>query len=88
MTLGLDVSPPVIAMVSLLGVSDYHIGRGPYEDVEHSFDRDALLLPDCLVEDLAADPAGLLRPAFDAMWQASGWMRCFSYDQAGNRVAP
>jgi len=32
------------------------------------------------------DADELLKPAFDAMWQASGWMRCFNYDESGKRV--
>jgi hypothetical protein len=43
-------------------------------------------LPDLLIEDLSVGIESLLQPAFDAMWQASGWQRCFNYDEKGNRV--
>lgn len=80
-----EVDPPVFVMVSLLGVNGYYI-TGAYEDTEEAFDRDALLLPDVLVEELPVDPARLLRPVFDAIWQASGWSRCHHYDD-GNWVS-
>ena len=47
------------------------------------FDRDSLLLPDLLIDDLAVDLPSLLKPAFDAMWQASGWSRCLDYGEEG-----
>jgi hypothetical protein len=54
--------------------------------VEAHFDRDTLLLPDILVEDLGEDVGRLFRPAFDAVWQASGWSRCHHYDAEGKRI--
>jgi hypothetical protein len=37
------------------------------------FDRNVMLLPDLVVEDLNAPAEDILRPAFDALWQAGGW---------------
>jgi hypothetical protein len=69
------VVPPMFVLVSLLGVTGYYI-PDQVDDPEAEFDRDAVLLPDVLLEDDATHPAQVLRPAFDAMWQASGWPRC------------
>lgn len=44
-------------------------------------DRDVLLLPEVLVPELPADAATLLRPMFDALWQAAGFERCLDYDK-------
>lgn len=82
---GLDVQPPVVVMVTLLGVRGFYIA-GRDGDTWAAFDRDDLLLPDQLVEDLDADVNSILRPVFDAMWQASGWLRCYSYDEEGGRI--
>lgn len=81
-----EIAPPVFVMASLLGVEGYFI-TGHHGDTEEVFDRDTLLLPDLLVEELPADPPRLLRPAFDALWQASGWSHCFYYDDGGNWVS-
>lgn len=43
-------------------------------------DRDALLIPEILVESCDVDSATVLRPAFDAIWNAAGWPRCVNYD--------
>jgi hypothetical protein len=83
---GVQVDPPIVIMVSLLGVKDYYITGGAFRDSQASFDRDDLLLPDLLIEDLAVDLPSLFKPAFDAMWQASGWSRCFDYDEDGSWV--
>jgi hypothetical protein len=82
----LGVEPPVVVMVSLLGVRGYYISAGQFRDARGDFDRDVLLLPDLLIEDLSVSVELLLKPAFDAMWQASGWRRCFNYDEKGSRV--
>jgi hypothetical protein len=81
-----EADPPVFVMVSLLHVNGYYI-TGAHEETQEAFDRDALLLPDVLVEELPVDPAWLLRPVFDAIWQASGWSRCHHYDEGGNWVS-
>jgi hypothetical protein len=41
----------------------------------HTFDRDVVMLPDGLCEDLGQDSRELLRPLFEAIYQASGYMR-------------
>lgn len=79
----LGLEPPIVLMLSLLGVSGYRIGFGMFEDTKAPIDRDAVLLPDVLVEDFSADPADILRPVFDGLWQAAGWRRCFNYDEQG-----
>jgi Schlafen, AlbA_2 len=78
----LGVSPPVFVLPSLLGVRGLTINRDG--EASPGVDRDDLLLPDLLVEDFHTDAATLLRPAFDAMWQAAGWMRSFNYDAEDN----
>jgi len=81
----LDIQPPVVVMVTLVGVRGFYI-IGPDSAYQAAIDRDTLLLPDLLVENLDDDPDVLMRPAFDALWQASGWRRCYSYDENGKRV--
>ncbi len=81
-----EVEPPIVVMVSLLGVLGYYIEAGQFRDVRASIDRDNLFLPDLMIEDLSANVESLLKPVFDAIWQASGWRRCFNYDETGKRV--
>jgi hypothetical protein len=77
----LELGTPVYVMVTLLGVKGYHILWR--EETRHPIDRDTLFLPDILIEDYAEKGADKLKDAFDALWQAAGWERCFRYDERG-----
>jgi hypothetical protein len=84
-TVGLD--GPSSVLVALLGVKGLRASYGAYElpwDKDNLIDRDLLILPDILIEPERDDLATLMRPAFDALWQAGGYERSFGYDAAGN----
>jgi hypothetical protein len=80
-----------VVIASLIGVKGVAISLGdafqtPFPP-EFPIDRDLLVLPDVIVEGRDQDIATLLRPAFDAMWQASGWERSHGYDAQGKWIA-
>lgn len=78
---------PMVAMVSLLGVKGSTLPpswRHDVSDGDYTIERDDLLLPDVLVNRYDADLPALLRPAFDALWQAIGMPRSLCYDEHGN----
>jgi hypothetical protein len=81
-TLGL--TPPIFVMISMLDVKDYSL------DLRHSttrpIDRNVLMLPDIIVEEYRRGSAEMLRPAFDALWQASGFLRSGNYDENGKWI--
>jgi hypothetical protein len=83
---GLNLPPPYVASVSLLGVRGFHM----YVDPRHwsacgrPVDRDHLLTDEVLIED-ASKPAGkLLRPLFDQIWNGCGWAASLNYDKDGD----
>jgi hypothetical protein len=39
-----------------------------------------------MIEEYGAKPEDVLRPAFDALWQAGGWSRCYRYDDEGKWI--
>jgi hypothetical protein len=85
----LEVEPPVFLMLSLLGVEGRFMqvdipGLSGIKDVQ--IDRDALLVPEIMVESFEYSPEGVLRPAFDAVWRAAGWERSMNYDEEGRWV--
>lgn len=52
-------------------------------------DRDILLLPDVIIDDFNSvlgfkEVAKILRPIFDAVWNACGLARSLNYDEQGN----
>ena len=87
-----SVTAPVYLFVTLTGVrGGTLIGKG---DVDHQLgldvhdyliNDDIVPLPEVQIDafDLSADR--ILRPAFDALWQAAGRSHCPNYDAEGNR---
>jgi hypothetical protein len=82
----LGVEPPIFVMLSLVGVKDYRLAmpsRMLDSLSQYSVDRDALLLPEGLLQSFE-DPADkLLQPAFDALWQCVGYERDEFYQEQG-----
>jgi hypothetical protein len=91
----MSVEPPVVLMLSLLGVKDYWM----YVDLEFGWDgarainRDQLLLPGAMIETLDLETTGrttsnnvfdTMRPMFDQIWNACGYVRSLNFDQDGN----
>jgi hypothetical protein len=89
----LGVEPPLFVMVSLLGVSGYLVKPArPIDPIDPSWwtdhakpiDRDALVLPEIVINAFELNPAEVMRPIFDIIWNASGWSRSLNYDDQGN----
>ena len=77
----LQLQPPLFVMLSLVGIRGYKMSTGVFRDDGDSIDSDTLFLPDIIVEGYGVPAAKILRPAFDALWQASGFERSPSYDK-------
>lgn len=83
----LGVEPPLLIMVSFLRVKGGQIRpNNSYRFAGHPIDRDALLIPEVLLDRYEADFAAVMRPAFDAVWNAAGWPRSMNYDDNGVRL--
>ncbi|MEE9202544.1 MAG: hypothetical protein V3U31_05060, partial [Dehalococcoidia bacterium] len=83
--LGVDL--PVALMLTLAGIRGYRmavsssmIRRG----ADVVVDRDLLLLPEAIVYDYSDNPKILLRPSFDAVWNATGWPQSINYNAEGD----
>jgi hypothetical protein len=82
---GIDL--PVVVAVSLLRVRGSVVPVPKLWDKPMTpLDRDALILPDVLVRDHGEDLPKVMRPAFDALWQAWGFpqSRCYGKDGKWN----
>ncbi|MFH1010385.1 MAG: ATP-binding protein [bacterium] len=85
----LGVEPPILLMLSLLGVSGYSIGVSADPSIYYGahyvnmIDRETLLVPEVMLESMDCDIAQGMRPIFDAVWNAAGWARSMNYDQQG-----
>jgi len=83
----LGVEPPFFIMLSLLGVLGYFVKPGRddafWRDGARPIDRDALLLPEVMVDSFECDPMEVMIPIFDMIWNASGWPRSMNYNEEG-----
>ena len=89
----LGVEPPILLMLSLLGVAGYSIEptqgerRMPwYKPEDQMIGKDPLLLPEVIIDRYEIEPDKVLRPIFDALWNASGYPRCRNYNEHGKWV--
>lgn len=84
-TTRLLVEPPIFAMLSLLGVRGARMALpSSYSMPPHYLiDRDNLVVPEVLIEDVTIHPATLLRPAFDIVWQSCGYPSSPNYADDG-----
>lgn len=80
---------PIFVVITLVGVKGFKLSVNQWILMQLTngpvpVDRDILQLPEIMIEDYDVDFSNILRPAFDALWQACGLQQSFNYDQTGN----
>lgn len=82
----LEIEPPYFLLISLVGVKGYNLPTGSHGSghFNNLIDKDDLLVPEILVEDSSLPPETILKPAFDAVWNAAGQPQSPFYDNEGN----
>ena len=80
----MNIPTPIIISCAIMNGYGFTIPNRQWMRTYGSIDRDALLMPDILVEELTAKPEVLLKPVFDAIWNACGYTRCLAYDEDGH----
>lgn len=84
----LMVDPPFFVLLSLLGVRGYRVitestfDFGPHDPI----DRDDLIFPEVVMQEVEQSAEVVLKPTFDSLWQACGFSHSPSYDDAGNWI--
>ncbi len=81
----INVEPPIFVFLTLLGVKGYSMAVGerfPFAR-SHTIDRDVLLLPETIIESYEVNAEKVLKPSFDAIWNACGFPRSFNYTEEG-----
>ena len=86
------VQGPTVVSVALDGMANVCLGVRARQDYrkmnDRRFDRNLLIFPEIVVEDLAGEPDVILRPLFDALYNAAGWDKCAHYDAQGHWQRP
>lgn len=80
----LQIDMPYSLMVTVTGVMDGILRLGGYYSHRNRFfDRDVLQLPDVIIETEGIEAGKIMRPIFDAIWNAAGWGQCCNYNEEG-----
>ena len=82
----LNVPTPIIMSCAIMNGDGFTIPAQLFMDIYGTIDREALLIPDVLIDDLSIEPVVLLRPVFNAIWNSCGYPYCPAYDERGNYV--
>lgn len=87
----LGVRPPVVLMISLLGIKGFSLGISSsrlFGDEHNLIEQNDLLLPEILLESYPTqkDIPRLLKPAFDSLWNAAGFPSSLNYNENGEWV--
>ncbi len=76
----LHLEPPILLFLTLTGVKSYKMAvsqniRFRYHLHDYEIEKDVLLIPEILIENYPTDDnlPVILKPMFDAVWNASGW---------------
>jgi hypothetical protein len=83
------VDPPLFIMLSLVGVKSYTMAVDRFRFLgydSHPVGRDTLQVPEVVIERFDIDPAEVMKPIFDAVWNATGFPRSMNYDDSGKWV--
>lgn len=87
----LGVEPPLFIMLTFLGVAGFTMAVDRARFIwreDHPIDRDSLLIPEIMIEKFECNAAEVMKPAFDAVWNAAGWPKSMNYNDEGKWVGP
>ena len=81
----LEIETPVYLFLTLIDVKNYRLAVNNEfkRRDEQLLDRNNLFLPEVIVDNYETNPEEILRPVFDMIWNAYGYVRCFNYDENG-----
>lgn len=83
-----EIKPPIFVTCTFVGVKDFQMNVKTIKNLALGkatpIDRDILTLPDVEVVDYDVNVGRLLKPIFDAVWQAAGWPGSHNYGADGN----
>ena len=80
-----DIEPPYFLFLSFLKAQGYQLATAErfLDRSDVLTDRDSLILSEVEIEQVGFDPAAVMRPIFDMLWNAFGYEGCSNYDDHG-----
>jgi hypothetical protein len=83
----IGIAGPVFVALTLTGARGLAMSN-PMSYVETSslIDRDTLVLPETVVQDLSVEPVEVLRPMFNLVWNSCGFEASRNFDKDGDWI--
>lgn len=81
-----EIQPPILLIPSIISINKGVLITGNSDfgrSKPYSFNAEHVLLPDVTLNEFSQDLTTVLRPTFDALWQAGGFARSNNYDTNG-----
>ena len=78
------IETPIIISMALLGCKGAYLYVGNFNRQWQPIDRDIVIFPEVQVESLDVPVTKLMKPIFDAVWNACGYPHSCNYDDNGN----
>ncbi len=83
----LNIMYPIVIILSIVGARGAYMSANDFESSnKYPIDRDILILPDILLNEVPADIYEALKPVFDLVWNACGYPRSGNYDKNGKWI--
>jgi hypothetical protein len=82
----IGVSPPVVIMVTLLGMKGWRILMQYSESSAAAFDRDPMFIPELILQAFNGLVQNEVKPILDGIWNAAGSPQSPSYNREGQFV--
>ncbi len=82
----LNIEPPIFIFLTLVGVRGYSMGVDTWRyDIDEvcTIDRDILSLPEVVIDNYDVSAEKVLKPCFDATWNACGFPGSLYYNEQG-----
>jgi hypothetical protein len=85
----LRLEAPIVVGLALSGVEGRKVFGAPWPhgEIDAKFDRDTVIVPDAVIDDLSIPADIALRPLLEMVWNAGGWAQSPSY-RDGRWVGP
>jgi hypothetical protein len=83
----IEASAPLVVALTLTNSRGLAMSNSmSFMETSFPIDRETLVLPEAIVQDLSADPFEILKPMFDLVWNACGFEKSRNFDKDGNWV--
>jgi hypothetical protein len=79
------IMPPVSIFITVVGCKGAFIETGAaFSFTGHLIERDTIFFPDVVIDSLDVDIPKVMKPSFDILWNACGYVGSSNYDSNGN----